>query len=117
MTRVSRHDALDGGVLNRDDGDACPGRDRYHLRSSVVLEILTLNRLQCRGERCLPGRQRQFPVLLGPPLSPKGKWWEDSFFLDQSEYAVIRVHENSGNQYDFLGGIVILLSEDGLDDR
>ena len=108
MTRVSRHDVLDGGVLNRADGDACPGRDRHHLRSSVVLEILAPNRLQCRGERCLLGRQRQFPLLLGPLLSPKGKWRGDSFFLDQSEYAVIRVHENSGNQYDFLGGIVYL---------
>src|SRR5215472_14050931 len=85
-----------------------PAVIRYHLRSSVVLKILALNRLQCRSERCLPGRQRQFPVLLGPLLSPKGKWRGDSFFLDQSEYAVIRVHENSGNQYDFLGGIVYL---------
>lgn len=55
-------DALDGSVLNRDDGDACPSRDRYHLRRRVVLEILALNRLQRRGERCLSGAAAAAPI-------------------------------------------------------
>ena len=87
MTRVSRHDVLDGGVLNRADGDACPGRDRYHLRSSVVLEILTLNRLQCPGERCLVGsrpqralarirmRAKNHPRNVGNPVGKRDRHW------------------------------------------
>ena len=91
MTRVSRHDALDGGVLNRDDGDPCPARDRYHLRSRVVLEILALNRLQRRGEQCFPGAAPAVPIpsIARAALSPRGKWRDDSFFFDQSEYAAL----------------------------
>ena len=63
---------------------------------------------------------------IGPLLSPRGKWRDDSFFFDQSEYAAlpfgwypvaIRVHENSGNQYDFLVISFMLLSDGRLDDR
>ena len=85
-----------------------------------------------------PRRQRQLPVSPDEIL-PKAvvrllfNWTKagrlsgvDSFFFDQSGYAalsfgwypvVIRVHENSGNQYDFLVVSFMLLSDGRFDDR